>query len=161
MPTTESRIPSEGSKAPMFSVLANTGKPVKLGDLKGKPVVLYFYPKDDTPGCTIEAQGFQAHLSKFEKAGAAILGVSPDGVQSHCKFADKFGLKFTLLADEKHELCEQYGVWVEKSNYGKKYWGVQRATFLIDKNGAIAKVWPKVKPDGHAEEVLEAIKALA
>ncbi len=153
-------MPTEGSKAPAFAAIDSTGKTVKLQDMHGKPVVLYFYPKDDTPGCTLEAKGFQAHLPKFEKAGAVILGVSPDGEKSHCKFAEKYGLAYTLLTDEKHELCERYGVWVEKNNYGKKYWGVQRATFLIDKNGAIAKVWPRVKPDGHAEEVLEAIKGL-
>jgi peroxiredoxin Q/BCP len=121
---------------------------------------VYFYPKDDTPGCTVEAKAFQAALPKFAKAGAEILGISPDGIESHCKFADKFGLEFTLLADENHAVAGKYGVWVEKSMYGKKYWGVQRATFLIDSEGRIANVWPKVKPDGHAEEVFAAIKAL-
>jgi peroxiredoxin Q/BCP len=160
MAATDSTMPAEGSKAPAFSLTASTGKMVNLADMKGKPVVLYFYPKDDTPGCTVEAKGFQAHLPAFEKAGAVVLGVSPDGAASHCNFADKYGLTFTLLVDERHELCEKYGVWVEKNNYGKRYWGVQRATFLVDKSGAIAKVWPKVKPDGHAEEVLEAIRSL-
>lgn len=152
-------IPKEGGKAPAVSLKDGDGNTVKLSDFKGKYVVLYFYPKDDTPGCTIEAKEFQASLKSFEKAGAVVLGVSPDSSQSHCKFADKFGLKFTLLADEGHVVTEKYGLWVEKSMYGKKYMGVQRATFLIDGDGKIAKAWPKVKPEGHAKEVLDAIKA--
>lgn len=155
-----SGMPSEGKKAPAITLKSGNGETVKLPDFKGKLVVLYFYPKDDTPGCTVEANDFQANIKAFERAGAVVLGVSPDSEKSHCKFADKFGLQFTLLADEKHEVAEKYGVWVEKSMYGKKYMGVQRATFLIDGEGKIAKVWPKVKPDGHAKEVLEAIKAL-
>lgn len=150
----------EGKKAPAFTLADGAGKKVELADLKGKPVVVYFYPKDDTPGCTVEANEFQAHLKDFEKAGAVILGISPDSCASHKKFADKFGLAFTLLADEDHKVAEKYGVWVQKSMYGKKYWGVQRATFLIDPAGKVANVWPKVKPKGHAAEVLEAVKAL-
>jgi peroxiredoxin Q/BCP len=153
-------VPEAGQEAPAIELPAGTGETVRLSDLKGRPVVLYFYPKDDTPGCTIEANEFQAHLQDFEKAGATVLGVSPDDAKSHCKFSDKFGLKFTLLSDTEHEVAEKYGVWVEKNRYGRKYWGVQRATFLIAPDGRIAKVWPSVKPEGHAQEVLEAVKAL-
>jgi len=156
----KSSVPEEGKKAPAFSLKAGSGETVKLSDLEGKPVVVYFYPKDDTPGCTIEAKGFQEHLGEFERAGAAVVGISPDGTESHCKFADKYGLTFTLLTDEDHEVAQEYGVWVEKSQQGRTYWGVQRATFLVDQAGKIAKAWPKVKPEGHAEEVLEAIRGL-
>ena len=160
MAAKDSAMPAQGQKAPAIELKSATGEKVNLAGLKGKPVVVYFYPKDDTPGCTVEAKGFQAALPKFTKAGAEILGISPDGVDSHCKFADKYGLDFPLLADEHHAVAEKYGVWVEKNMYGKKYWGVQRATFLIDAQGKIARVWPKVKPEGHAEEVLAAIKSL-
>lgn len=153
-------IPEAGTKAPGFNLPAASGANVRLSALQGAPVVLYFYPKDDTPGCTIEANEFQAALGEFEKRGAVVLGVSPDGTDSHCKFARKFGLEFDLLADTGHEVAENYGVWVEKSMYGKKYMGIQRATFLIDKAGVIAAAWPKVKPEGHAAEVLAAIDAL-
>ncbi len=154
-----SGIPKEGSKAPAITLKGGNGDTVKLSDFKGKFVVLYFYPKDDTPGCTIEAKEFQASLAAFKKAGAVVIGISPDSEKSHCKFADKFGLKFTLLADEGHVVTEKYGLWVEKSMYGKKYMGVQRATFLIGGDGKIVKVWPKVKPEGHAKEVLDAIRS--
>ena len=147
-----------GEKAPAFSAPNQDGKQVSLADFSGKKLVLYFYPKDDTPGCTVEAKEFQASMKTFEKAGAVVIGVSPDSQKSHCKFAEKFGLTFTLLCDEDHAVAEKYGLWVEKSMYGKKYMGVQRATFLIDGDGKIAKVWPKVKPEGHAAEVLAAIK---
>lgn len=153
-------VPEAGMKAPAFNLPAASGGQVKLSGLKGSLVVLYFYPKDDTPGCTIEANEFQASLGEFKKRGAIILGVSPDGTESHCKFAKKFGLEFDLLADADHETAEKYGVWVEKNMYGKKYMGIQRATFLIDRNGVIAAAWPKVKPEGHAAEVLAAIDAL-
>jgi peroxiredoxin Q/BCP len=153
-------IPAEGSQSPAVSLKNGEGEKVSLSDFKGKPVVLYFYPKDDTPGCTVEAKEFQSNLKSFEKAGAAVIGISPDSEASHCKFADKFGLEFTLWSDEGHKVAEKFGVWVEKSMYGKKYMGVQRATFLIDANGKIARVWPKVKPEGHAAEVLAAVKAL-
>ena len=158
MPVEADQLPKVGTKAPAISVKDGAGKTVKLSDFKGKPVVLYFYPKDDTPGCTVEAKEFQASMKTFEKAGAVVIGVSPDSQKSHCKFAEKFGLTFTLLCDEDHAVAEKYGLWVEKSMYGKKYMGVQRATFLIDGDGKIAKVWPKVKPEGHAAEVLAAIK---
>lgn len=153
-------LPKIGTKAPAFNLPSSNGKKVKLSLFAGNPVVVYFYPKDNTPGCTIEAKGFQANAAQFEKAGVPILGISPDSVDSHCKFADKYGLGFMLLSDEKHETAEKYGVWVEKNMYGKKYWGVQRSTFLIDREGKIAKVWSKVNPQGHAEEVLEAAKKL-
>jgi len=156
----EASIPEVGQKAPAFSMQSNTGAKVSLSGLKGKNVVLYFYPKDDTPGCTVEAKEFRDGVGDFTKLGAVVLGVSPDSVESHCKFIDKFDLNFELLADTDHEVAEKYGLWVEKSMYGKKYWGVQRATFLIDGTGKIAKAWPKVKPEGHAAEVLEALKAL-
>lgn len=152
------QLPKVGTKAPAISLKDASGKTVKLSELRGKPVVLYFYPKDDTPGCTVEAKEFQASLKALEKTDAVVIGVSPDSEKSHCKFAEKFGLTFTLLCDEDHAVAEKYGLWVEKSMYGKKYMGVQRATFLIDGNGKIAKVWPKVKPEGHAAEVLSAIK---
>ncbi|MCC6797487.1 MAG: thioredoxin-dependent thiol peroxidase [Candidatus Hydrogenedentes bacterium] len=158
MPAEVDQLPKVGTKAPAISVKDGAGKTVKLSDFNGKPVVLYFYPKDDTPGCTVEAKEFQASMKTFEKAGAVVIGVSPDSQKSHCKFAEKFGLTFTLLCDEDHAVAEKYGLWVEKSMYGKKYMGVQRATFLIDGDGKIAKVWPKVKPEGHAAEVLAAIK---
>lgn len=154
---TASTLPGKGKKAPAFTLSDGRGNKVALSDFKGKPVVLYFYPKDDTPGCTVEAKGFQAALPEFAKRGAAVLGVSPDNGASHCKFSEKFGLEFPLLADEQHAVAEKYGVWVEKSMYGKKYWGVQRATFLIDEQGRIAEAWPKVKPEGHAVEVLAAL----
>jgi peroxiredoxin Q/BCP len=155
-----SQLPAEGSKAPAISLKDGNGNTVKLSDFKGRFVVLYFYPKDDTPGCTIEANEFQASTKAFEKAGAVVVGISPDSEKSHCKFAEKFDLTFTLLADEGHQVTEKYGLWVEKSMYGKKYMGVQRATFLIDGQGKIAKVWPKVKPEGHAKEVLKVVKGL-
>lgn len=150
-------MPVPGKKAPAFKLKSNTGEEVSLAGLKGKKVILYFYPKDDTPGCTVEAQEFRASLDKFKKKGAVVLGVSPDSVESHCKFIKKFDLNFDLLADVDHALAEKYGVWVEKSMYGKKYMGVQRATFLIDEEGKLVKVWPKVKPEGHAAEVLAEI----
>ncbi|MFA6242638.1 MAG: thioredoxin-dependent thiol peroxidase [Candidatus Hydrogenedentales bacterium] len=155
-----SSVPEVGAKAPEVPLNSTDGKPTTLSGFAGQPVVLYFYPKDDTPGCTIEANEFQANLPAFEKAGAVVVGVSPDSVDSHCKFAKKYGLNFVLLADTEHALAEKYGAWVEKTNYGKKYWGVQRSTFLIDRDGVIAKTWPKVKAEGHAAEVLEAVKGL-
>jgi thioredoxin-dependent peroxiredoxin len=150
----------EGDRAPAFSLPASTGEKVKLSDLKGSPVVLYFYPKDATPGCTTEAQEFQKQLKAFEKAGAHVYGISADGVESHCKFVDKLKLAFPLLADESHAVCEKYGVWVEKNMYGKKFMGIQRATFLVGADGKLAKVWPKVSPKGHAKEVLDTVRAL-
>lgn len=160
MAKTSLTMPQVGDEAPNFEATTGTGERVTLEGFRGRPVVLYFYPKDDTPGCTVEAGEFQALLPEFRKADAEVLGVSPDDGPSHCKFADKYGLEFPLLADTSHELAEKYGAWVEKNMYGRKYWGVQRSTFLIDREGRIARVWPKVRPAGHAEEVLEAVKAL-
>lgn len=157
---TELSLPAEGSKAPAFNLLANSGEKVSLTSLKGKTVVLYFYPKDDTSGCTVEAKEFRDAAADFKKADAVIVGVSPDDVKSHCKFIAKHELNFTLLADTDHAVAEKYGVWVEKSMYGRKYMGILRSTFLIDGSGKIARVWPKVTPKGHAAEVLDAIKAI-
>lgn len=149
--------PREGKKAPAFSLPSSEGGKVSLASLKGKRFVLYFYPKDDTPGCTVEAKAFRDKAADFAKAGVAVFGVSPDDAESHCKFRDKYGLNFALLADADHKAAESFGVWVEKNMYGKMFWGVQRATFLVDQKGVVTKVWPKVKPEGHAEEVLAAL----
>ncbi len=149
-----------GQQAPDFELNSNNGGTIRLSGLVGKPVVLYFYPKDDTPGCTIEANGFQRHLQAFEDAGAVVLGVSPDSVKSHCKFAEKYALAFHLLADEAHHVAESYGVWVEKKRCGRTYWGIQRATFLLDARGKITHLWHDVKPEGHPEEVLSALSGL-
>jgi peroxiredoxin Q/BCP len=150
----------EGKKAPAFTLKSQDGKAVKLSDFAGKNVVLYFYPKDNTPGCTTEACDFRDQHSKLEKAGAVVLGVSPDAEKTHLKFAGKFGLPFTLLADPEHEVAEKYGSWGEKSLYGRKFLGIIRSTFLIGGDGKVAKVWPKVKVAGHVDEVLEAVKSL-
>jgi len=150
----------EGDKAPEIDALDNTGARVALKDFKGKPLVLYFYPRDDTPGCTKEACAFRDEYAQFKKAGAAVLGVSTDPVKSHQKFIDKFSLPFQLLADEDKKIVEAYGVWGEKSFMGRKYMGTNRVTFLIGSDGRIAKIWPEVKPEQHAGEVLAAIKAL-
>jgi peroxiredoxin Q/BCP len=149
-----------GEKAPDFSLPRNGGGTVSLSDFAGKPVVLYFYPKDDTSGCTTEAIDFTGLASEFEKIGATVIGVSPDSVKSHDKFAAKHNLSVVLAADEEHKALEAYGVWKEKSMYGKTYMGVERSTFLIDKSGTIAEVWRKVKVPGHAEVVLKAAQAL-
>jgi peroxiredoxin Q/BCP len=151
----------EGAKAPAFSLTADDGSKVRLADLKGLPVVLYFYPKDDTPGCTKEACAFRDAEGELQRLGARVLGVSPDSVESHAKFRDKFGLNFPLLADPDHAVAEKYGAWREKNMYGKKSMGVQRSTFLIDSAGKVAKLWKRVSVDGHADQVLEALKALA
>ena len=147
-------------KAPGFKTMASNGKEVSLQDFKGKNLVLYFYPKDDTPGCTIEACSFRDTIKEFEKQNAVVLGVSPDGVDSHNKFIKKFNLPFLLLADENKKICQDYGVWQEKSMMGKKYMGIVRTTFVIDKEGNIARVFEKVTPLGHEKEVLEALKTL-
>ena len=160
MPSPNPSMPSEGKKSPAFNLPSQSGDKIRLSSLKGAPVVLYFYPKDNTPGCTVEAKEFRDSLRDFKRAGAEVIGISPDSVESHCKFIDKQGLNFTLLADTEHLVAEKYGVWVEKNLYGRKFWGVQRATFLIDAEGRIARLWPKVKPKGHAREVLAAVKAL-
>ena len=150
---------ADGDKAPDFEIATAQG-PLKLSKMKGKPVVLYFYPKDDTSGCTSEAKDFTALAAEFKKAGAEVIGVSPDSVASHEKFCKKYDLAVTLGADEDKAVANAYGVWVEKSMYGKKYMGVERSTFLIDGKGKIAKSWRKVKVPGHAAEVLAAAKAL-
>ena len=146
----------EGDKAPEFSVLTNGGARVSLGDYKGKNVILYFYPKDDTPGCTKEACSFRDAFARFEKNGISVLGVSPDNEASHKKFVTKYKLPFTLLADTDKAIAEAYGVWGEKKFMGRTYMGVHRTTFLIDEKGKIKKVFEKVKPEDHASEVLEA-----
>jgi len=144
----------EGDSAPEFSAAANGGGKISLADFRGKSVVLYFYPKDDTPGCTKEACAFRDHFAEFKQAGAVVLGVSTDPVKSHDKFAAKYNLPFTLLADEDKKIVHTYGVWGGKSFMGRKYLGTHRMTFLIGPDGCIKKIWPKVKPDVHAEEVL-------
>lgn len=149
-----------GTKAPAFRLQDDRGRTVALADLKGKPVVLYFYPKDDTPGCTKEACAFRDAERELEKLGAVVLGVSPDTVESHAKFRDKYSLNFPLLADPDHKVAEKYGAWREKNMYGKKSMGIQRSTYLIAPDGKIAKVWKRVKVDGHAEQVLEALRDL-
>jgi peroxiredoxin Q/BCP len=150
-------MPAVGSKAPDFEVQDDAGRTVSLGQFAGKTVVLYFYPKDDTSGCTTEACEFRDSWAAVKRKGAVILGVSPDGVKSHVKFREKYELPFPLLADEDHAVAEAYGVWGEKSMYGRKYMGINRTTFVIDGAGRVAKVFEKVKPKGHAAEVLAAL----
>lgn len=150
-----------GQMAPDFTLPDDQDQQVSLSGFVGRPVVLFFYPKDDTSGCTVEACSFQSALPRFEKIDAVVLGISPDSPKSHRKFKDKYDLTYTLLADEEHAVCEKYGVWAEKSMYGRKYWGVLRTTFVIDANGRVAKVFEKVKPEGHGEAVAEAVAALA
>jgi len=147
----------EGKPAPEFELQSDAGETVRLADLRGKPVVLYFYPKDDTPGCTTQACGIRDAYGEFEAAGAVVLGVSPDSEASHVKFREKFGLPFALLADTDHRVAEDYGVWVERKNYGKTYMGVERSTFVIDADGVVKRVMRKVKPDTHADDVLAAL----
>ena len=147
---------SEGDKAPEFSLDSSTGETLSLSDLKGKKVALYFYPRDDTPGCTVEACNFRDSIEELTGAGIVVLGVSGDSIESHNQFIDKFDLNFPLLADEDKDVSNKYGVWVERIRDGKISMGIKRVTFLIDKEGTIAKIWPEVKPDGHALEVLEA-----
>ncbi len=149
-----------GTKAPAFALPATDGQEITLESLKGRKIVLYFYPKDDTSGCTLEAQSFQALREAFAAAGTEIIGVSPDSLKSHDKFRAKYGLDFALASDEAKTMLEAYGVWVEKSMYGRTYMGVERTTVLIDREGVIAQVWTKVKVPGHAEEVLKAAKDL-
>lgn len=153
-------IPAEAKKAPAFNLQTDTGEMLRLSSLQGAPVVLYFYPKDNTPGCTTEAQDFRDLESEFNALGVRILGVSPDTVTSHEKFVAKQALNFTLLSDPDRKAIEKYGLWVKKKLYGKEFMGVQRATFLIDAQGKIARAWPKVKVKGHAAEVLAAAKSL-
>jgi peroxiredoxin Q/BCP len=149
-----------GKKAPDFTLAADDGAKVKLSALAGTPVVIYFYPKDDTPGCTREACAFRDRQSELKKLGAKVFGVSPDDIASHEKFRDKFKLNFPLLADPDHKVAEKYGAWREKNMYGKTSMGIQRSTFLIDAAGKVARVWKKVQVDGHDDEVMAAIKEL-
>ena len=151
----------EGQPAPDFTLPSSDGTSVTLHELRGKQVVLYFYPKDDTPGCTTEACNFRDNMGTIQQTGALVFGISPDTVAKHNKFITKFDLNFPLLADEGAKVASDYEVWVEKSMYGKKYMGIERSTFLIDEQGNIAKIWHKVKPAGHALDVLNNIKALA
>lgn len=151
---------SEGSKAPAFDLPTDAGGRIKLADLRGKKVVLYFYPKDDTSGCTREAVEFSALEKSFKRAGAVIVGVSKDSVARHDKFKEKHGLTVTLAADESGKTVAAYGVWVEKSLYGRKYMGIDRSTFVIDQKGVVRGIWRKVKVPGHVEEVLAAVKAI-
>jgi thioredoxin-dependent peroxiredoxin len=147
----------EGTEAPDFELTSDSGEMVRLSDLRGKPVVLYFYPKDDTPGCAAQACGIRDAWGDFEQRGAVVLGVSPDAESSHVKFKEKYGLPFTLLADTDHRVADDYGVWKEKTYAGKTYWGNERSTFVIDADGRVAKVMRSVKPDTHAEQVLDAL----
>ncbi|MEM9184875.1 MAG: thioredoxin-dependent thiol peroxidase [Planctomycetota bacterium] len=150
----------EGAKAPAFTLTADDGSKVRLSELKRSPVVLYFYPKDDTPGCTKEACAFRDLKKELQTLGAHVFGVSPDSVESHVKFRDKHDLNFPLLADPDHKVAEKYGAWREKNMYGKKSMGIQRSTFLIDGSGKVAKLWKRVKVEGHDEQVLAALASL-
>lgn len=150
-----------GDTAPQFTLPDQNGNDVSLADYAGKTVVLYFYPKADTPGCTTQACGVRDHLPNYAEAGAVVLGISPDPPRRVKRFADKFGLDFTLLGDEDHAVCEAYGVWAEKSMYGRRYWGALRATFIISPDGVVAHVIPRVTPRTHDDEVLKALEQLA
>ena len=160
METKSSDWVEPGERAPAFTLTADDGSKVRLFDLKGRPVVLYFYPRDDTPGCTREACAFRDRKAELQKHGAAVLGVSTDSLESHRSFRDKFELNFPLLVDADHNVAERYGAWREKNMYGKKSMGIQRSTFLIDSDGKVAKVWKQVKVDGHDEQVLAALAEL-
>ncbi|MEO7966697.1 MAG: thioredoxin-dependent thiol peroxidase [Gemmatimonadaceae bacterium] len=153
--------PKAGERAPDFRLLSDEGKEVSLKSLKGAPVILFFYPKDDTTGCTVEACEFRDLFPRFKKGGAIVLGISPDSVKSHVKFKQKYELPYTLLADTEKIVVNAYDVWKEKSMYGRKYMGVERTTFLIDSTGKVARVFEKVSPDGHAAEVQEALVELS
>ena len=153
-------MPAIGDIAPDFTLPRDGGAAITLSTLRPGKVVLYFYPKDDTPGCTLEAQDFSARLADFQAAGATVIGISKDSVKAHDKFCKKHGLQIVLASDEAGSTCEDYGVWVEKNMYGRTYMGIERTTFLIGGDGKIARVWPKVSVKGHADEVLDAVKAL-
>jgi thioredoxin-dependent peroxiredoxin len=149
----------EGKPAPDFELTSDSGETVRLSDFRGKPVVVYFYPRDDTPGCTKQACGIRDNYEAFGERGAVVLGISPDTESSHVKFKQKYGLPFTLLADPEHEVAERYGVWGERHMYGKTYMGIARSTFVIDSDGNVAHVMRRVKPDTHVEQVLQALPA--
>ena len=151
---------ADGTSPPDFELPGSDGTPVKLSALRGRPVVVYFYPKDDTPGCTTEAKDFTCLAQDFRAAGAELLGISPDSPASHRKFQEKHGLDVRLLSDETHAAAEAFGVWVEKQMYGRQFMGVERATFLIDASGKVARVWRNVRVPGHADEVLAAVRAM-
>ncbi|MDA1081475.1 MAG: thioredoxin-dependent thiol peroxidase [Gemmatimonadetes bacterium] len=154
-------MPTLKQAAPNFTLQTDTGEELELSSLKGQTVVLYFYPKDDTSGCTKEACDFRDLFPKFKRGKAVILGISPDNVKSHAKFKKKYDLPFTLLADEGHVVAEQYGLWIQKTFYGRKYMGVERTTYIIGADGRIKMIFPKVNPEGHAEEVAAALRDLA
>lgn len=149
-----------GAKAPDFSLLTDAGEEISLGSFKGQTVVLYFYPKDDTPGCTQEACDFRDHFPRFAKGNAVILGISPDSPRKHANFKKKYDLPFTLLSDKDHKVAEQYGIWVEKTFWGRKYMGVERSTYIIGADGKIKQIFAKVNPEGHAAEVQKALKSV-
>ena len=151
----------ENTKAPDFKLQNQEGRSVSLADFSGKPLILYFYPKDDTPGCTTEACSFRDDYSVYQQMNVEIVGISPDDVKSHDKFAEKYELPFELLADDGQQVCEAYGVWGKKKNFGKEYFGVKRTTFLIDADGMVRKVFEGVKPASHSQEVIEAVKTLS
>jgi len=153
----EAPLVEEGSPAPNFTLTSDSGEQVSLESFRGQPVVLYFYPKDDTPGCTVQAVGFRDTYSEFTERGAVVLGISPDDEAAHVRFREKYELPFTLLADPDHAVAEQYGVWGEKNYAGKKYMGISRTTFVIDADGNVVKTMRNVKPDGHPQKVLEVL----
>jgi len=150
-------VVEEGKPAPDFELTSDEGQTVRLSELRGRPVVVYFYPRDDTPGCTAQACGIRDNYEAFGERGAVVLGISPDDESSHVKFKQKYGLPFTLLADPDHRVADDYGVWGERSMYGKTYHGIERSTFVIDAEGNVAKIMRRVKPDTHAQQVLEAL----
>ena len=152
---------TEGSKAPEIDLPTDSGGHFRLSDKKGEKVLVYFYPKDDTSGCTKESCSLSENIKSFEKIGCTVLGISKDSVKSHDKFKKKYDLKFALASDENGDVCERYGTWIEKSMYGRKYMGIDRTTFLIDEQGNIQKIWPKVKVDGHTDEILEELNKKA
>jgi peroxiredoxin Q/BCP len=153
-------MPSVGDKAPQIKLKDEEGRAIKLADFRGKKVVLYFYPRDLTPGCTKEACAFQEDLAEFEKRNAVVIGVSTDDARSHKRFREKYGLQFPLLTDDGHETAESYGVWQEKSMYGRKVWGIKRSTFIIDEQGRISHIFNKVSPAEHSREVLDVLDRL-